>query len=110
MFTARIRALAGMSLLASAIGLAAFGAATGTANAAPTHQPEWGTYTSTTTQPRRSTSALTPASRRRPHTIGPSPAKELGPFGVEPVPQPAIHRFGQQLGHVTAQHRDFFGQ
>lgn len=37
MFTARIRALAGMSLLASAIGLAAFGAATGTANAAPTH-------------------------------------------------------------------------
>lgn len=45
MFTARIRALAGMSLLASAIGLAAFGAATGTANAAPTHQPEWGTYT-----------------------------------------------------------------
>lgn len=31
--------------LASAIGLAAFGAATGTANAAPTHQPEWGTYT-----------------------------------------------------------------
>lgn len=43
MFTARIRALAGMSLLASAIGLAAFGAATGTANAAPTHQPEWGT-------------------------------------------------------------------
>lgn len=45
MFTARIRALAGMSLLASAIGLAAFGAATGTANAAPTYQPEWGTYT-----------------------------------------------------------------
>lgn len=45
MFTARIRALAGISLLASAIGLAAFGAATGTANAAPTHQPEWGTYT-----------------------------------------------------------------
>jgi hypothetical protein len=44
MFTARIRALAGMSLLASAIGLAAF-ASVGTANAAPAHQPEYGTYT-----------------------------------------------------------------
>ncbi|ORA13538.1 hypothetical protein [Mycobacterium asiaticum] len=43
MSTTRIRALAGMSLLASAIGLAAFGA--GTANAAPNHLPEYGTYT-----------------------------------------------------------------
>ena len=41
----RIRARAGMSLLASAIGLTAFGAAVGTANAAPSHQPEYGTYT-----------------------------------------------------------------
>lgn len=110
MFTARIRALAGMSLLASAIGLAAFGAATGTANAAPTHQPEWGTYTCYDYATQTFYECFDPASRRRPHTIGPSPAKELGPFGVEPVPQPAIHRFGQQLGHVTAQHRDFFGQ
>jgi hypothetical protein len=45
MINTRIRALAGMSLLASAIGLAAFGTATGTANAAPSHQPEYGTYT-----------------------------------------------------------------
>ncbi|SOJ54329.1 hypothetical protein MSIMFB_01826 [Mycobacterium simulans] len=45
MFSTRIRALAGMSLLGSAIGLAAFGASIGTANAAPSHQPEYGTYT-----------------------------------------------------------------
>ncbi|MBX9638683.1 MAG: hypothetical protein K2X97_02805 [Mycobacteriaceae bacterium] len=45
MSTTRIRALAGMSLLASAIGLAAFGAAAGTANAAPGHHPEYGAYT-----------------------------------------------------------------
>ena len=44
MFNVRIRALAGMSLLASAIGLAAFGASVGTANAAPTQQPA-GVYT-----------------------------------------------------------------
>ncbi|CAM3201304.1 hypothetical protein BST27_23085 [Mycobacterium intermedium] len=44
MFTARIRALAGMSLLASAIGLATF-VSVGSANAAPAHQPEYGTYT-----------------------------------------------------------------
>lgn len=44
MITTRIRALAGMSLLASAIGLAAF-ASVGTASAAPSHQPEYGTYT-----------------------------------------------------------------
>ncbi|MDP7702958.1 MULTISPECIES: hypothetical protein [unclassified Mycobacterium] len=43
MNTTRIRALAGMSLLASAIGLAALG--TATAGAAPSHQPEYGTYT-----------------------------------------------------------------
>lgn len=45
MFTARLRALAGMSLLASAVGLAAFVSSAGTANAAPGHQPEYGTYT-----------------------------------------------------------------
>ena len=44
MINTRIRALAGMSLLASAIGLAAV-ASVGTANAAPSHQPEYGTYT-----------------------------------------------------------------
>ncbi|ACC40201.1 conserved hypothetical secreted protein [Mycobacterium marinum M] len=44
MIAARIRALAGMSLLASAIGLAAFVAA-GAASAAPSHQPDYGTYT-----------------------------------------------------------------
>lgn len=44
MFTVRLRALAGMSLMASAIGLAAFGAA-GTASAAPSNQPPTGTYT-----------------------------------------------------------------
>lgn len=45
MFTTHIRALAGMSLLASAIGLAAFSASAGVAAAAPSHQPEYGTYT-----------------------------------------------------------------
>lgn len=45
MFTARIRALAGMSLVASAISLAVFVASAGTASAAPGHQPEYGTYT-----------------------------------------------------------------
>lgn len=44
MHTIRIRALAGMSLLASAIGLAALGASVGTADAAPNHQA-YGTYT-----------------------------------------------------------------
>lgn len=44
MINTRIRALAGMSLLASAIGLATV-ASVGTANAAPSHQPEYGTYT-----------------------------------------------------------------
>lgn len=44
MITARIRALAGMSLLASAIGLAIFGASVSDANATPTHQA-YGTYT-----------------------------------------------------------------
>jgi hypothetical protein len=39
MFSTRIRALAGMSLLASAIGLATFGASVGTANAAPNNPP-----------------------------------------------------------------------
>lgn len=45
MFSTRIRALAGMSLLSGAIGLAAFGGSIGTANAVPSHQPEYGTYT-----------------------------------------------------------------
>ncbi|CAM4444881.1 hypothetical protein MB901379_01564 [Mycobacterium basiliense] len=44
MFTTRIRALASMSLLAAAMGLAAVGAV-GAANATPNHQPEYGTYT-----------------------------------------------------------------
>jgi hypothetical protein len=44
MFTTRIRTLAGMSLLASAIGLSAFGAV-GTANAAPVNAPQYGAYT-----------------------------------------------------------------
>jgi hypothetical protein len=39
MISARIRALAGMSLLASALGLAAFGASVGTANATPNNPP-----------------------------------------------------------------------
>jgi hypothetical protein len=42
--TTRMRALAGMSLLASAIGLAVLGADVGDANATPTHQA-YGTYT-----------------------------------------------------------------
>lgn len=45
MFNTRIRALAGMSLMAAGIGLAAFGAAAGTANAAPNNQPPTSTYT-----------------------------------------------------------------
>lgn len=43
MFTTRARALAGMTLMAAGLGLAAFGA--GTANAAPGNQPPTGSYT-----------------------------------------------------------------
>jgi hypothetical protein len=39
MIGARVRALAGMSLLASALGLAALTASVGTANAAPNNPP-----------------------------------------------------------------------
>ncbi|EUA02488.1 hypothetical protein I546_6099 [Mycobacterium kansasii 732] len=44
MSTTRFRALAGMSLLASAIGLAALGASAGAAEPSPSHQA-YGTYT-----------------------------------------------------------------
>jgi uncharacterized membrane protein YeiH len=44
MLRSRIRALGAMSLMASAIGLAAFGAV-GTASATPSNQPPTGTYT-----------------------------------------------------------------
>ncbi|WP_205876381.1 hypothetical protein [Mycobacterium camsae] len=44
MITARARTLAGMTLMATGLGLAALGAA-GPANAAPGNQPPTGSYT-----------------------------------------------------------------
>lgn len=44
MFTTKVRALTGMSLMAAGLGLAALGAA-GPADAAPGNQPPTGSYT-----------------------------------------------------------------
>ncbi|BBX97603.1 hypothetical protein [Mycobacterium lacus] len=45
MFTASIRALAGLSLLAAAIGAAVFGSNVGHTIATPPHQNAYGAYT-----------------------------------------------------------------